>query len=429
MLIYISQITPRIEYVFELFFKEIFSMEYALTSDKSMFEKAAGAKMIYGEERFCDAIFVQAHTLLFESSITPQRIEKIEEKDCVGLFESKDSDFTIEIFASAFYLVSRYEEYLPHHVDQYKRYGASNSIAYHFRFLRKPMINYYADALKYIIEAKYTDVKINYKKFQYIPTYDIDHVTKYQGKGIFRNLGGLAKSLITFKGKDFIERTKTVFFGQKDPYDVFASLDRLHKRYNLYPVYFLLFTRNITKIDGSISYKKQVFKDAIKRISDQYEVGIHPSFASTSQFKDLQREVEIYLNYTKKPLTRSRQHFLKVKMPEAYQNLIQLGVKEDHTMGYSSRPGFRASICQPFQWFDLSTNTPTELRIFPFAFMDATFKYYKQYKSEKIRERLLDLYHETKRFGGVYITDFHNDILSDERFMHIYEGFLNDIKE
>ena len=58
-------------------------------------------------------------------------------------------------------------------------------------------------------------------------------------------------------------------------------------------------------------------------------------------------------NIINTPVTFSRQHFLRLSIPETYQNLIDLDIEEDYTMGYAKYAGFRASTCTPFYFFDL----------------------------------------------------------------------------
>lgn len=423
--IFVPAQSSRLKYIFDLIFREQLGFEFSMMTDVNQFLQCTGFKINCTNEKVDDSLFFGTHPILCETNVKPQKVDKVEYKNCVGIFESTpEAVFPFDMFASAFYLVSRYEEYLPHHVDQYKRFGASNSVAYHFRFLRQPMVNYYVELLKETLKSKMPTLEFKVHKFEFIPTYDIDNAYKHRGRGIIKNTMSAGKQLLTLKFGQLFEKIKVLFFGHKDPYDVYSKLDRLHKKYNLYPIYFFLVNRGKNSNDTNIPYKSRLFKELVKDTKEQYEIGIHPSFFSNTNVIELKRELSILSGYSNKNITKSRQHFLKVKFPDTYQNLVELGITEDYTMGYSSRPGFRTSFCHSHFWYDLSRDCVTPLRLYPFAFMDATFKYYKLYKSEKIRERLYDLYHETKRFGGVFICVFHNDILGEERYSKIYESFL-----
>jgi hypothetical protein len=428
MLIFVPSINSRIEYTFDLIFNELIGIEYRITDNMQVFKDSKDHKFVYDKTPIDNVLFFPAHNLLFETEIKHQKVEKIDFEDCVGIFEiSSVPHINFDLFASTFYLVSRYEEYLPHHVDRYGRFGSSVSMAYVFRFLRKPMVNYYARLLLKILESNFGPLPIREKKFELLLTYDIDNAYEYKGKGILQQLFSLGSYLSKFQIRKFFDRIGVVLGGKKDPFDIFDKMDRWHKKHNVYPFYFILLAIRRSKQDSNIKYNKRILRSLVKRIAESYEIGAHPSYYSASSPKMLEQEIKLLSKYTDKEIRRSRQHFLKMHLPDTYHQLIQQGILEDHTMGYSSRPGFRASICQPFYWFDLRNNASTALRVFPFAFMDATFKYYKRYRSEKIRERLFELYHETKQFKGTFITVFHNDILAEERFSKIYEGFLAEV--
>lgn len=428
ILIHVPFKTSRVEYTFDLIFNEILGVHYGLTDNKEEFRNYKGNKFVYGKDPIDSNLIFYAHSLLFEDFVKPQKVEKIDWEDCVGLFETdKSGPINFDIFASSFYLVSRYEEYLPHNVDRYNRFGSSFSIAYVFHFLRKPMVNYYCRQLLKILETRFGKLELRSNKFRLLLTYDIDNAYEYRGKSFVQHFYALGKYFLSAKFKKFTDRISVIFFGKKDPFDVYVKLDKWHKKYNLYPIYFFLLAINRSEHDTNIKYDSTTLKKLVANIAANYEIGAHPSYNSSDSLRTIQNEIKVLKNHSHKDVFRSRQHFLKIKLPHTYYHLIEAGITEDYTMGYSSRPGFRASICQPFYWYDLNNEQKTNLRIFPFAFMDATFKYYKLYRSEKVRERLFELYHETKQFNGTFITVFHNDILANERFSTIYEGFLSEV--
>ena len=108
-------------------------------------------------------------------------------------------------------------------------------------------------------------------------------------------------------------------------------------------------------------------------------------------------------------------HFLKLSLPETYRNLIKNDIQHDFTMGYASEPGFRASICTPYKFYDLDLDEKSNLTIHPFAFMDGTFRDYKDMSSTTVLEHIIPLIRQVKQVHGTLYTVWHNESLSDAK--------------
>ena len=252
--------------------------------------------------------------------------------------------FPFDIFASSFYLAARYEEYLPHKKDHFNRFDADQSLAFKEDFLHQPVINIWVSKLVEFLQEVYPDFKIPLRTYKFITTIDVDNAFAYREKGFVRTIMGYAKSLITLNIKDALDRTKTLLGLQKDPYDTFDYQEKLIKDKKLTFIYFFLLG-DYGVNDKNIPVANMNFQALIKSISDHSKIGIHPSFASNTSFRQLQKEVGRLSQIINREIWRSRQHFLKINLPETYRNLIELDITDDFTMGYASNYGFRAGIC------------------------------------------------------------------------------------
>jgi hypothetical protein len=182
--------------------------------------------------------------------------------------------------------------------------------------------------------------------------------------------------------------------------------------------------------DKNISVKNENFQELISTISENNDIGVHPSYASSNNTEKIAKEKNRLRAISQKKIIKSRQHYLKLNLPNTYHNLINNGIIEDHTMGYAEQPGFRASICSPFYFYDLEKEKETELEIFPFAVMEATFKYYKKYSPEMAIKHIVDLMHKVKELDGTFISVWHNESLSDKDIWKgwkiVYEKMLKE---
>jgi len=176
---------------------------------------------------------------------------------------------------------------------------------------------------------------------------------------------------------------------------------------------FFILVGNRDQFDKNVSFKNKKFRQLIANLSSVCEVGIHPSYASNSKPWLFETEKERLEDIIQKPVTKSRQHFLKLKFPQTYQQLHKLGIVEDYTMGFASLTGFRAGTCTAFPFFDLSRNRPTDLIIQPFQVMDVTLKNYLQLDPEQAWQQIEQLMLEVKKVNGTFISLWHNESLKD----------------
>ena len=364
MLIYTTKICNRIKYTFKLYFHELLGVNVLFTTNSEEFIAFQGVKINYSEQSFGNEIFFCASNFLFETDIREQDLKFIDFEDNTAFFaiSNKKSFLPFDPFAAGFYLITRYEEYLPYIKDQYGRFSAEQSIAYKNYFLKKPLINSWALKIATIIKKKYPDFKIIEKKYQFIPTLDIDCAYAYKLKGIIRSIGGYVKSFRNFAINDIIERTKVLSGFGKDHFDTYDFQFEIHEKFKLHPIYFILFAE-YGDFDKNIPLNNRKFHSLIKMLGDEAEVGIHPSFASNKSRKVLKQEIDTLSQVLNRQITKSRQHFLKLDLPHTYRNLIDLDITDDYTMGYASEIGFRASICNSFNFYDLELDIEKEMRL------------------------------------------------------------------
>jgi len=382
-------------------------------------------KINYSNSKLESGIFFQSSTILFESGINEQSIS-ISEFDGNKCFFSVGaaSELPFDPFAASFYLISRYEEYLPHIKDKHERFLASESLAFQNNFLETPIVNLWINKIEKIVSSH--NIEFPKRDFKYISTIDIDNAYAYKHKGFIRTLGGLIKS---FKSGDTSKRLKVLFGKGQDPYDTFEYQLEVHKQNNISPIYFFLLG-DYALNDKNIPAKNQSFQSLIKSIADYAEVGIHPSYASNKDVGILTQEIKRLQNITHRNTTKSRQHFLKLNLPNTYRNLTDNDITCDYTMGYAEESGFRASICSPYYFYDLDTEVETKLKVFPFTVMEATYQYYKKSTPEETITHIIELMKKVKDVNGTFISVWHNESLSDKGIWHgwkiVYEKMLKE---
>ncbi len=413
--IYCDSISPRTIYIFKLMFRDLLGLEYSLTGEPETARNNEYPVLSYsGSYQEIDP-FIFRTGLLSENFITEIDIIISIWEDIPVFFQhqNKDSVFPFDPFALCFYLVSRYEEYLPDcERDSHGRYKAENSLAYRNGFLQLPLVNIIAGKIKSMLLQKYKNLKFEDRQYSFRPTYDIDMAYAHLGKGIKRTIGGFGRMLFKLHIRGIVERKLTLMRLMRDPYDNYDLQFELHKKYDLKPVYFINLGDN-SRYDRNLSFTNQRLQELIKRISDIADTGIHPSYYTDDDVEKLNIEKQRLEQITDHQVVKSRQHFLKLNFPETYRSLIEIGIREDYSMGYASQPGFRAGICTPFNFYDLKSETETELMVFPFAFMDTTFQHYLKNNSREILQIIKPVVDEVKLLNGSLIGIWHNYALSN----------------
>ena len=426
ILVFNPKLSNRIRYIFRLIFTDILGVEIQLTENVNEFKLYNGAKINYSGHAFGDEIFFLSKPFLSETGIKDQDITVFDWEGCKAFFPtSRTSAFPFDPFAASFYLVSRYEEYLPTIHDKHNRFEALESLAFQNNFLHLPLINIWAEKIKILVQHRFTDYIFPKKKYHYQPTIDIDNAFAFREKGFMRSAGAYVRSLSKLDFKEVAERTKVLLGTQIDPYDTYDFQLELHSQYHLKPIYFFLFS-DYGLNDKNVPIRSQKFQHLIKSIADTADAGIHPSYGSNSNFEKLEREVRNLSRVLNREITKSRQHFLKLIFPETYRNLQELDITDDYTMGYASEIGFRASICTPFNFYDLDLEIETKLKIHPFQVMDATLNFYLQITPEESIIRIKKIIDEVKKVNGTFVSLWHNETLANYK---LWEGWKNVYEE
>lgn len=430
MLVYSAHITPRLRYITRFFSTEMSSAEWQLTDDPQAFLTEQGARINYSAEALdtrCLQILPQG--LLSQTGILPQAIAVAPLNGSPAFFQTGGA-LGFDIFAAAFYLLSRYEEYLPFEKDRHGRFSAAQSLACKNGFLKTPLVNHWTQLLKQQLAERFPAEPFRQPVFQLIPTYDVDMAWSYRNKGIWRNGLNFIKEAVSCQFSAFSKRFKVLTGREKDPFDQFGWLNGLHEKYLLKPYYFFLVGEHTNRYDKNIPPHNKAMQVLIADHAIRYPIGLHPSWQSNSAPAVLKKEKEILSAITGSTINAARQHFLKLSFPETYRNLLKAGILFDFSMGYADDNGFRASVASPFCWYDLEAEAATDLLIFPFCFMEGTSIFYKKNSPAEGLMELQQLYNEVKKVNGFFSMIWHNASLTEEGIFKgwkkMYETFIKE---
>jgi len=438
VIIYAHTLTARLQYIADFIGKEINGNHFFhLTDDVEVYRGSQDLRINYsGEKIMADELLMMPHRLLFETGIRQQPIDCFEINGYKAFFRGL-GDYPFDIFAASFYLLTRYEEYLPHKKDEYGRYAHENSLAYRDNFLHLPLINLWIRDFKRVLQDRFPTLHDEFRngnqnqRFRFLPTYDIDEAWSFKHKSFCKTAGGVARSFFKGGWQQITERIGVLTGKQKDPYDAYQWMDQLHQRFNLQPRYFFIMADKNSRYDKNILPGKKAMGELIRQLTTKYSVGLHPSWQSGDDVSLIRKEKEMLEKITGEKILSSRQHYIRLTLPETFRFLIEAGIENDYSMGYGSINGFRASVTSAFFWYDLEKEITTQLRLFPFCFMDANSFYEQKISAQEAYEEMNRYSEIIKTVNGTMISIWHNSFLGNSPiyrgWKEAYEKFISGI--
>lgn len=425
VLVYSDKKSSRLEYILEVIFRDVLNDSFILVSDLNSLSEYDGPKINYSEKMIPACLQIIPHSLLFESGISPQQIEMAEwHKLPVFFMTSEDASLPFDIFALSFYLISRYEEYLPFTADTHGRFSPEQSLAYKEKFLDIPLVNLLVFEMIDLLVAIFPDFKPAKHTFTFSPSVDIDIAFAHKGKSFVRALGAAGKLISKADFQQLKERWKVLLGSLPDPYDNFEFQLQLCRDAGLKPLYFILIG-DYGKFDKNLSHRSGKFRRLIKELSKSAEVGIHPSYQSFNDAKIFKKELARLHLIIEAKVVRSRQHFLRLGFPGTYRSLIDAGIMHDYSMGYASALGFRASIASVYSFYDLEEESKTGLRLHPFFFMDTAMIDHLHMTPEAALNNITPTLKMISESGGYACGVWHNYALSEQGIYKNWQGFYN----
>jgi hypothetical protein len=353
--------------------------------------------------------------LLFETGV--QEIPDLQESEWQGFFcffKQAEGNIPFDIFAASFYLLTLYEEYLPKKLDEHGRFDAKESLAYRKGFLEIPLIDRWVYLLKEQLEKMYPRLTFRKREYQFISTIDIDHPYLYLKKGLIKIAGATLKDLLKLNFKNIVSRFAVHLRLKPDPYmKALQRMDEIHKNANwIYHLFVLLGKRG--KYGRSTVYPTSAYYKYLKN-REWAKLGLHPSYDTYLNLQLLIKEKKQLEKILGTPVVTTRQHFLRMRNPETFQELSIAGFEEDFTLAFAHAPGFRSGTAIPYFFYDIEKEETSALFLHPTIMMDATLITHLNLSPEEALRKIKRLADECKKSGGDYVSLWHNSNLTGDK--------------
>jgi len=239
LLVYVPLLTPRIKYIFNFIFNDILQTQVGFSSNVSEFKASKLAKITYGDQPVTDEPFFKQSDFLLSHTIAVPTLKTTIFGDMIVPFAVDNSSLPFDVFAAAFYFVSRYEEYLPFKPDPEGNYPAEASLQSKLKLLEFPVIDGWALMLKNMLLKRYPKLYFGKKEFEFFPLICMYNSREQASAFLTGQVMRLFKKLHLKPAKASIEPKIS---------GLQLFLNEQHEKFNLNPVYFYRRTQQLDMI-------------------------------------------------------------------------------------------------------------------------------------------------------------------------------------
>ena len=410
LLVYTPKTTPRISYIFKHILVIMLELEIKITNSVEDFVAHNGPKFSYSSQSLGKELFFYSSGLLINQGIQDVSIEILDSCNYPIFFKtSKNSAMHFDIFAASFYLISRYEEYLPHLKDSKGRFHYKESIAFKNNFLEKPIIDLWVFDLREVLKNKFDSLIIKPSSNKKIlPILEVLSPYLFLHKSFLFSILQFLNGILSLNFKMILNQVYVLLRISKDPYLEYDFLINKLKTNKLNLISFFRYTQNSFDID-SVSIFNSSYNLLIKNISDKIPVNLLISFYAQKKLKSIKFEMNSLRNliYRNSQKTRLNQGILSLS--ETYPALVQNEVLEDYSMGYIDAAGYRASTSIPFFYYDLMNEAQTRLKINPVVITEIVLR---KFSSEQAFNMIRDYYLALPLENSIFAFAFTSRMLS-----------------
>ncbi len=342
----------------------------------------------------------------------------------------------IDIIASSFFMLTRYEEILVDERDQYDRFPATASIAYKESFLNRPIVNEYISLLWKWIDSFNLGFESRTlwggKELAVLLTHDVDSLWRYRWwrppvRAIARSVANdrqFAKSLHYFW--DWIAPSLKI---KPDPFWTFDYITDLEHRHRMSSSFYFM-TGGNTEYDPKYIIDNPKITKLLRSLEDMgHEVGFHGSFNSYNDHDMFASEKSKLDQLVSNRQYGGRQHFLRWKNPETWRIWEKAEMFYDTTLSYADQEGFRCGICLPFKPFDVLEDRVLDIWELPLIIMDGTLNGYRNLSPEQAYEAIMALLDQVTEHHGLFVMLWHNSHLYEVElagWKHLYERVMEE---
>jgi hypothetical protein len=343
----------------------------------------------------------------------------------------------LDVFGSAFFMLSRYEEAVGEQRDVHDRFPAPASLAYREGFLARPIVDEYVEILWAAMSRLWPQLQRKARRFNTRVTCDVDHPFHPSAASFPRLIKRMAGEAIRKRTiSDALNPARNYFARRRgnwrnDPYyfTVDWMMDVNERAGNKVAFYFIPEITD-TAMDDTCSIADPAVTAMMGRIAHRgHEIGIHPGYRTYQSGKNIisgKNKLQRVLEHERIPqrIIGGRQHYLRwsTRTPVLWD---AAGLEYDSTLGYADHAGFRCGTCHDYAMFDLHSRRALKVRQYPLICMECSVISYMGYGyTDSALARMMELKRAAQRFDGNFTLLWHNSYFEADGAREIYREVI-----
>lgn len=419
------------KYILDIFFFEFLSLSYSLEVNES----SNNYEIVYNAQKITvvDAFFSEypKENSYLNVNAIPKKVIRTKNNGLPILYgkdlitkTNEGYQCFIDIFASSFFMLTRWEEYVVNKRDKFDRFDEEESLSIKYDFYLRPVVNEYLDLLEEMLINIGVKVKKN-KNYTVKITHDVDYIYRYDSiKKYIRAVGGdlLVRKSVKNTFKTTFDYIKSLINRKNDPYNTFDYLMNCSEELGLKSHFYFIPSKK-DELDARYDVCDTYVQNIIRKVVGKGHVaGVHGSWNSYNNEQIFNEEFKRLNNFK---IEEGRQHYLKFEVPKTWQFWEANELKRDSTIGFYNRNGFRAGTCYSYSVFNFLERKKLHLKEQPLIFMENSVLT-RGFSSHQVIEELNYLSKVVRRHKGMFVFLWHpNNFINEWKILgKCYKQYL-----
>ena len=342
-------------------------------------------------------------------------------------------DLGLDVFGSAFFMLSRYEEVIAAERDVHGRFPDVASVAVREGFMDRPLVNEYVEVLWSVLRRAWPRLTRRTRSFRFLPSHDIDHPFCREPSTLVlaRRLTAdvVRRHDINLAARRYGTYRRGPGDGHRhDLCDTYEMLMDLSEEVSTKSAFHFFGERSGRPIDGDYAPHDGRIQRLLQSIGTRgHEIGLHASYHAQSDAETIRRELAKLQDAcdrvgVSQSAWGSRHHYLRWEAPATWAALARAGLDYDASVGYPTTAGFRAGCCWDYPVYDVRRRHRLDLRERPLVAMDVALLDRMKLTHSGALTRLQLLRDRCRVFEGNFTLLWHNSRLKTQQDRWLYES-------